>query len=95
MKTNLPQSIGTIEEAKKFLKELCDNNEQYHPEDDAHDIEWDTIECVGDYPTKEERDQLNKLMNEIYVLKGNEDPQNMIFDPCEFIMDTKGFNVEK
>ena len=94
MKTKLPQSIGTIGEAKEFLKELCDNNEQYHPEDDAHDIEWKT-ELVGDYPTKEERDQMNKLMNEIYALKGNEDPERMIFDPCEFIMDCKGFNVEK
>lgn len=91
MRTKLPTSIQTIDQAKTFLKELCANNEQYHPEDDAHDISWGTIETVGDFPTKEERDQLNKLMNEIYGLEGNENPDSMIFDPCEFIMEQNGF----
>jgi len=81
MKTVLPTSINTVEEAKKFLTELHNNNETFHPEDDAHTIVWETSS-----PTKEECDQINKLMSEIYAFPGNEDSQNMVFDPCEFLL---------
>ena len=82
MKTQLPKEITTIEQAKDFLTDLYNNNETYHPEDDAHDILWETFN-----PSYEERDQLNKLMDEIYDLDGNNgDHKNPKFDPCEFLM---------
>lgn len=82
MKTQLPEKISTVEEAKKFLKELRDNDEVYHPEDSAHDIVWD---CAS--PTDEECDQLDSLMRDIYNLKGNENyPHDMIFEPCEYLI---------
>lgn len=79
MKTQLPKEIKTIQQAEKFLTELYNNGEIYHPEDDAND-------CLEGIATKEECDQLNKLMNDIYNFKGNENAQSMIFDPCEFIL---------
>lgn len=79
MKTKLPKSIKTIQQAKNFLKSLCDNNEHYHCEDDAHEI-------VGIDADNDERDQLNKLMQDIYELEGNSDHRHMAFDPCGFII---------
>jgi len=61
MKTNLPNSITSIEEAKEFLKNLKHNGELFHPEDNAHEIAWS---CAA--PTYEECEKLNKLMEEIY-----------------------------
>lgn len=63
MKTTLPASITSIDEAKQFLTDLHNNNESFHPEDDAFDIYWQTTE-VSD----EEKELLNKLMNDIYSL---------------------------
>lgn len=74
MKTQIPDSITTIEQAQKFLTELHKNNESYHPEDDAHDIQWDTCEV-----SFEECEKLNKLRNDLYKLPD--------FDPCEFILE--------
>lgn len=78
MKTILPDKISTIEEAKAFLMELDKNKESYHPEDNAKD-------CLENI-TEEEGDKLNELMNQIYLLPGNEHYQSMAFDPCEFIL---------
>lgn len=75
MKTTLPLKISNIVEAKEFLKSLADNDEIFHPEDDAHSIIWDLPE--NQKPTSNECDQLNKLMEEIYALN---------FDPCEYIL---------
>ncbi len=80
MKTVLPVSINSVEEAKAFLTELHKNNETFHPEDDAHDLS-------GDLFTSDEADQLNKLMEDIYNLPGNESVQTMVFDPCGFLLD--------
>lgn len=83
MKTNIPLSINTIEEAKLFLSELHSNGETYHPEDKAAD-------CLENI-TDEEATQLEILMNEIYILPENiESTKNggydLAFDPCEFIL---------
>lgn len=75
MKTTLPKRITTVYKAKKFLTNLHRNGELYHPEDDAHDIIWNTDHK---YPTDEECDTLNRLMADIYQLNG--------FDPCDFIL---------
>jgi hypothetical protein len=81
MKTQLPNEIKTIEDAKAFLTDLHTNNETFHPEDDATDIEWQT--CVV---SEIEAIQLNKLMGDIYALPGNSNSQNMAFCPCEFLL---------
>lgn len=85
MKTILPEKITTIPEAQAFLSALVKNGESYHPEDNAHDI------IVGhDINThlfkKHEADHLNRLMEDIYYLEGNNgNHRNPIFDPCEFL----------
>jgi hypothetical protein len=86
MKTKLPESITTIEEAKLLLRDLHSNGESFHPEDSAHDIIWSTAE-----PTEEEKDQLDKLMSEIYNLP--EVPDS--FDPCGFLIDLDSDGSEK
>jgi len=73
MKTQLPAEIKTIEAAQFFLTELLENEELFHPEHDAHDIVW-----TGEIPSSSERDQLNKLMDDIYQLED--------FDPCGFLI---------
>lgn len=74
MKTILPQSINTIDQAKAFLTDLFNNNETFHPDDDAHETVWSN----GERPTPAEADQLNKLMCDIDDLQ---------LDPCEILMD--------
>jgi len=70
MKTQLPNSITSVQDAEKLLTELFENNEQFHPEDDA------TQEGIF---TLEEGIMLNQLMKEIYDLPGD-------FDPCAFLL---------
>ena len=84
MKTILPEAIKTIAQAKDFLSDLVRNGEMYHPEDDAHDIDWQTCET----PTAQECDQLNKLMDDIYDLPGNDGRhcEGIAFDPCEYLI---------
>lgn len=74
MKTILPQSIHTVDDAQQFLKSLFDNDESYHPEDDAFDIIW---KCEQP-PNHDEKLKMNQLMNEIYELKDS-------FDPCDYL----------
>lgn len=73
LKTQLPKTILSIDEAKEFLTKLHLNGEGYHPEDDAND-------CLSHIASKEEGDKLNDLMSQIYDLKN--------FDPCEFLVDS-------
>lgn len=74
MKTVLPLYIKTVAAAKKFLTDLINNDEVYHPEDDADTIYQGTKKLF----LKREADQLNNLMTDISKLKN--------FDPCEFIL---------
>jgi DNA-directed RNA polymerase subunit F len=74
MITILPQSITTISEAKKLLKDLYDNGESFHPEDDATDLS-------GDPFTKEEGEKLNTLMEQIYTITSSDK-----FDPCKYLL---------
>lgn len=88
MRTTLPAAITTVGEAKAFLAALYCNNEQYHPEDDAHDVLWEDVDV-----TDEEANQLNKLMEDIYALhectpkRDDEGILYMDFDPCGFLLD--------
>ena len=80
LKTVLPASINTISEAKKLLRDLYNNREAYHPEDDA-------VYCLQGTATKEQGELLNKLMVDIYNLEGNNgNHANPIFDPCKFLL---------
>jgi len=83
LKTKLPEAISTVKEAKLFLSELYNNNESFHPEDDANDIVWQTTE-----PNEDERKQLNKLMDDIYNLEGNNGKHDasILFCPCEYLL---------
>ncbi len=76
MKTVLPESINSLEEAKEFLKALYDNGESYHPEDKAATI-------VGDLPdgrlfTDKEASELDAIMTQVH--------DKFSFDPCEYIL---------
>lgn len=84
MKTQLPEAINTIDEAKQFLTALRNNNESYCPEDDAREIVWETCEA----PTPEECKKLNKLMGDIYKLEGNKGvpAAEYAFCPCGFLI---------
>jgi len=75
MKTNLNIEIKTEYDAVQFLNELCQNGEEYHPEDDAMDVQWNSCE---DPPTAEEMAKLNELMAQVYA--------NTDIDPCEIIV---------
>lgn len=81
MKTVLPNEIKTIQEARNFLTVLYGNGEIWHPEDNAH-------ESFGPEVTNAEKDQLNKLMSDIYSLPENRDRSynDLVFDPCGFIL---------
>ena len=81
MKTKLPQKINSIEEAKSFLTSLDANGETFHPEDDATLLN-------GSYFTKAEESHLNRLMDDIYNLPGNDGKHDnsIAFCPCEFIL---------
>jgi len=69
MKTILPSTISTEQQAVDFLTMLHNNGEAFHPEDNAHDIEWGN----DDPPTPDQCDKLNSLMEQIYDL-GTVDP---------------------
>lgn len=84
MKTTLPEAITNVDEAKSFLKALYDNNEVYHCEDNAHDIIWQLP--ADQEPTHAEKDQLNKLMADIYALPELENYPNPEWDPCGYVL---------
>lgn len=88
MKTTMPEAIKTQAEAKQFLQQLHDNDESFHPEDDATTIIWNGEHAhKGKYLfTRKEGETLNKLMNDIYSLEGNSNVQDMAFDPCAMLL---------
>lgn len=77
MKTNLEINIKTSKDAEAFITELCNNNEAYHPEDDALEIIFSDLP-VEQQPTEKERKKLNDLMDKVYEVAD--------FDPCELIL---------
>lgn len=76
MKTNLNRTISTQEEAEAFLSELHENNEVFNPDDNAHEVLWETCK-----PTDEDKDALNRLMAEVWAVT------NETFDPHEYLLD--------
>lgn len=79
LKTRLPDSITSIEEASAWLRDLFSNGETWHCEDNAAEC-FPKVSRAG---TK----QLNKLMQDVYDLPGNDgSSKDMTFDPCGFIV---------
>lgn len=76
MKTNLNRTITNQDEAEAFLNELHENNEVFNPDDNAHEVLWETCK-----PTDEEKDQLNRLMAEVWAVTSE------TFDPHEYLLD--------
>lgn len=93
MKTNLPEAITTVQEAVVFLRELHNNGEAFHPEDDATDVVWNTP--LYQHPGREECKQLNKLMADIYNLPGNDGSHSdpLAFDPCGYLLDIEKYQT--
>ena len=92
MKTILPASIATIDQAKQLLTDLHNNGEAYHPEDDATGIVW--TDCKS--PTLQECELLNKLMKDIYDLPENKNTYpKLSFDPCVFLLSLEAENVNE
>lgn len=75
MKTNLPAKIQTTIQAQAFLNDLYTHNEAFHPQEDAHGVNWLNED---EAPTPTQCDQLNALMRDIYALPSE-------FDPCEYL----------
>lgn len=74
MKTKLPYDILSKDMAEKFLRELADNNEMYHPDGDAHQVVW--TGCLA--PDYDERTHLNHLMKQVF---------DYLPDPCQFVIE--------
>lgn len=72
LRTNVNRVIKTKEDAEAYLTELFNNGESYHPEDNAHDIIWNTAS-----PTSWEKKKLNRLMKQVNTIPN--------FDPCDFL----------
>lgn len=87
IKIQLPNAISTIEEAKKFLRSLHNIGADYHCEDDANDIKFLNL-SEKNRPTADQCNQLNKLMEDIYNLPGNDGKHDnsIIFCPCGFLL---------
>lgn len=92
MKTALPDAINSIAEAQQFLTALYNNGESFHPEDDANGVIWYLPKQTK--PTREEANQLNKLMNDIYALPGNDGRHSepLAFDPCGWLLKLDSYN---
>lgn len=81
-KTSFPLAITTVEEAKTFLTDLYNNGESFHCEDDAKDIAWNFKATIA------QCNHLNKLMEDIYNLPGNDGKHDnsIAFCPCGFLL---------
>ena len=80
MKTKLPESINSIEEAKKLLEDLHTNGESYHPEDSAVYALF-----ANGTASLDEAHRLDDLMDQIDKLEG--------FDSCAFLLDLVEENI--
>lgn len=76
LRTKLPDTITTVAEAKSFLIELIKNDEHFHPDDDANEVNWSLPKTQ--MPTKSQCKQLNNLMFLVTHIPG--------FDPYGFIL---------
>lgn len=62
----IPEKISTIVQAENFLFTLVKNGYAFHPDDNAHDINWQDVEP----PTPDECQRLNKAMAQCCALPG-------------------------
>lgn len=86
MKTTIPAEIKTYDQAYAFLKELHNNGEIFHPDDDPSSVGYRNE--TGDWITLFKPDEaalVNKAMNECFNV--NADPSAIAMD----IMDRESF----
>lgn len=87
MKTNLNRTIDSKTSAIDFLFELYQNNEMFHPDDDASDI------ILKEMPNEEQIDTINKLMDDCFKVCDPGDLScQILFDnavPFKWIDDNK------
>ena len=83
METKLPKEIKDLDGAKKLLKDLYENGESFHPEDDPFDIEW----SGGVRPSLDEKIKLKQLFIEMYELPEMEKYPDVEWDPCGYLLD--------
>lgn len=81
MKTRIPEALTSMDDVRAYLKELHDNNEAYHPEDDAREID--------NLFTREEGERLNETMNRVYEICNAHGE-----DPCEILLGLGGHVYE-
>lgn len=81
MKTNLDITIETKEDAKAFLIDLVNNGEEFHPEDEVFEMEWNP----ANEPTFEEKCKLNDLMVAVWQFQWDdaEDPNSIVMEALE------------
>jgi len=60
MRTKLPIELNTLQDVKDYLTALYNNNEHYHPDDNAED-------CFP-FATHEETEQMNRLMDKTFEI---------------------------
>lgn len=77
MKTSLPESISSIEEAKKIIKELHQNDELFHFDDSPFDIIM--IGTDNRLFTDEEAEKISFLLDQIFLIDD--------FDPYQYACD--------
>lgn len=81
MKTKIPEKIESMEAVNAYLTELHNNDEAYHPEDDAREID--------NLFTREEGEQLNTAMEQVYAVCNANGA-----DPCEILLRLGGHVYE-
>jgi hypothetical protein len=77
LKSNLPENINSVNEARIFYLTLASNGELFHPEDYAENIVWNPEYL----PTDAELDQLNFLNERCCHFDGFDG-----FERCEFAL---------
>lgn len=60
LKTTLPDSITTLDQAKAYLTNLYNNGESYHPDDDSKD-------CLNGI-SEQDGKHMNMLMDQVFEL---------------------------
>lgn len=75
MKTRIPDEIESMEDVRAYLTELHSNNEAYHPEDDARELDFGP----------EDGARLNAAMRKVYAVCEAHGE-----DPCEILLTLGG-----
>lgn len=81
LKTKLPDTIASFDQAKQYLTDLHNNGEAYHPEDSAGDC----LEGISEADAA----HMDTLMIRVYIHFTDAKA-----DPCKFLLDLDGHIME-